>query len=111
MKRYIKSAVDNIQLGNMKCVSNDLDPMQFTSNSKIVFIDNGAYDLEKQGVSGVYLWVGYEHDKTGRSNPKLNAESISVANKVGTYFKKIYGRDYTVDDFTSSTDMVRVWTS
>lgn len=104
LDEFFSESIDS----SMKCIAYSLREEDFTDNEKIVFTDNGAYDLEKKGINGVYLWVGYEH-KGGRSNRKLGEEACNVAYKVGEYLDKKYNGLSRVDNFISSSDMCRVW--
>ena len=80
-----------------------------------VFTNNGTADLERQGLSGYSVWVGYKH-KGSRSSSvfekKLKAfvygEVIPAfeefITKSGETFEKVI-----VEDFTSTTDMFRLY--
>ena len=85
---------------------NDLD---VRLPDRIVLTDNGAYDLEKCGIEGYYVWVGYEHDS--RNNSKMlrlveEAARDIVAPALANYSKV---NDVHIEDRTSTTDMFRLW--
>lgn len=85
---------------------NDLD---IRLPDRIVLTDNGAYDLEKRGIKGYYVWVGFEHDL--RNNSKMlrvveDAARNIVAPALANYCKV---NDVHIEDRTSTTDMFRLW--
>ena len=78
----------------------------------IVFTDNGAYDLEKAGISGYYTWIGYEHTSNGSSNMKSSKQLEKyVYNEVVPIFEDIFNSKVVVDDKRDTTDMFRIWAS
>ena len=82
----------------------------------IVFTDNGYYDLEKEGISGKGVWVGFKHTSSGASNNKLKKTLKSVISDVENDMKKYIksegikdAGEVKVNDFMNSSDMYRVY--
>lgn len=75
----------------------------------LVLTDNGAYDLEKQGLKGHYVWVGYLHSITGKPNHRMDKYVEEAAYKIADLYRKAYGKEATVEDKMNTTDMFRIW--
>ena len=78
---------------------------------QLVFTDNGAYDLEKENITGYYTWIGFEHSSNGATNTRL-AKTLEkyVYDEVVPTFERLFGtKQVVVDDKRSTTDMFRVW--
>ena len=79
---------------------------------RIILTDNGAYDLEQQGINGVYTWVGYRH-KGSKSESRMVKEVKNVARDIVAPaladYVSLPEKDAHIDDFTDTLDMVRVW--
>ena len=79
---------------------------------RITLTDNGAYDLEKQGMNGVYTWVGYQH-KGGRSEQKM-AKAVEnfaydvVAPALAAYVS-MPEDSVEIENHINQVDMFRVW--
>lgn len=82
-----------------------------------VFTDNGAYDLEKAGLSGYYVWVGYRHSARGASEARKNKMLKEfVYNSVLPLFEEFVDgsgegnvEDIVVEDKLATTDMFRLY--
>ena len=59
MKRMIITASDENVRGEFELV--DQSDIGIDLPDRIILTDNGAFDLESQGMNGVYTWVGYKH--------------------------------------------------
>ena len=70
-----------------------------------IFTDNGCTDLVCKGIKGVYLWVGYKHSKARWLSKKLPNFVYTVARKM----QQIFGKPVKIEDFTTSTDMYRLY--
>ena len=84
---------------------------------RITITDNGAYDLEKQGINGYYTWVGYRHHGS-RSEARMAREVKNVAYNIiipalvdfcQSKGIEVYEDDIVLDDYIDSSDMFRVW--
>lgn len=82
---------------------------------KIIFTDNGAYDLEREGITGYYTWIGYEHSASGAPSKALEKVLEKyVYEEVVPAFKNLFGvgeNMIIVDNKLDSSDMFRVWIS
>ena len=80
---------------------------------RIIFTDNGAYDLEKEGITGYYTWVGYEFDEKGHSDTKLERELEKyVYDVIKPAFKGKFGisdSKVMIEDRRATSAMFRVW--
>ena len=79
-----------------------------------VFTNNGTADLERQGLSGYSVWVGYHHKGGASSKVFLRKTLAFVYNEVIPAFKKFItesgeNSEVVVEDFTSTTDMFRLY--
>ena len=88
-----------IELRKEFSVENSATPEGF------IFTDNGCTDLERKGLKGVYLWVGYKHSKARWLSKKLPDFTYIVKLKM----EDIYRKTAVVEDFTTSTDMYRIY--
>ena len=70
-----------------------------------VFTDNGCTDLDSKGIKGVYLWVGYKYSKGRWLSKKLPNFAYTVKRKM----QQIFGKPVIIEDFTTSTDMYRLY--
>ena len=70
-----------------------------------VFTDNGCTDLVCKGIKGVYLWVGYKYSKSRWLSKKLPSFAYMVKRKM----QQIFGKPVEIEDFTTSTDMYRLY--
>ena len=70
-----------------------------------IFTDNGCTDLVCKGIKGVYLWVGYKHSKARWLSKKLPNFAYTVKRKM----QQIFGKSVEIEDFTTSTDMYRLY--
>lgn len=75
----------------------------------VVLANNGAYDLEKQGKGGYYVWIGYEHGRGGRSDARMGAVLYQTALEVAKEFERKYGGTAVIENKMASTDMYRVY--
>lgn len=79
-----------------------------------VFTNNGTADLERQGLSGYSVWVGYRH-KGSRSSKVFERKTLAfVYAKVVPAFEKFLTESgetskVVVEDFTAATDMFRLY--
>lgn len=81
-----------------------------------VFTNNGTADLERKGLSGYSVWVGYKH-KGGASSKifekKLKAfvygEVIPAFEEFITESGETFETEVAVEDFTATTDMFRLY--
>ena len=81
-----------------------------------VFTNNGTADLEEKGLSGYSVWVGYKH-KGSRSSSVFEkkmkafvyAEVIPAFEEFITESGETFETEVVVEDFTSTTDMVRLY--
>ena len=95
----------------MICISNkELD--LFNIPERIIFTNNGAYDLEQKEIFGYYTWVGYQH-KSMRSERKM-AELIEkfARTEVVDAFANTFNlpiNQVHVEDHINTTDMFRIW--
>ena len=74
-----------------------------------VLTDNGAYDLERNGLSGCYVWVGYEHSRSATRNKLLYNGLDQVAKKVADSLATKYSATPVIEDKRNSTDMFRIY--
>ena len=88
-----------IELRKEFSVENSATPEGF------IFTDNGCTDLVCKGIKGVYLWVGYKHSKASWLSKKLPNFVYTVARKM----QQIFGKPVEIEDFTTSTDMYRIY--
>ena len=88
-----------IELRRAFSVENSATPEGF------VFTDNGCTDLERKGIKGVYLWVGYKYSKGRWLSKKLPHFAYRVKWKM----QEIFGKPVVIEDFTTSTDMYRIY--
>lgn len=86
----------------MKAIANSSLPQK----ERIRLGDNGFYDLEKKGLSGVGFWVGYSHNARGSSERKMYPVVKDAAHLLN---KVLFGGKGVVNDFWSSSDMFRVY--
>lgn len=77
----------------------------FETPEGFIFTNNGCADLERKGISGVYLWVGYKYSKKRQLRTKLPNFAYMVKMKM----QQIYGKPVVMDDFTSSMSMYRLY--
>ena len=70
-----------------------------------IFTDNGCTDLENKDIKGVYLWVGYKYSKARWLSKKLPNFAYTVKRKM----QQIFGKPVEIEDFTTSTDMYRLY--
>ena len=89
----------SIELRKAFSVENSATPEGF------VFTNNGCTDLERKGIKGVYLWVGYKHSKARWLSKKLEP----FAYKVKWKMEEIFRKRGEIEDFTPSTDMYRIY--
>lgn len=75
---------------------------------RVVLFDNGAYDLEMNGKSGLYTWVGYNH-KGLRSEPRMNQIVGNVAYEIAELWSSKYAAKAVVQDYIRSVDAYRVY--
>lgn len=117
MKRYIRSNEEDRSKGEFNCLSYTLRP-DIGNNSNIpdfiILTDNGAVDLEKQGLYGFYIWVGYKHSRFAPEYTKEKAmeECLPYIEGIFTeYLESVLGYepDIEVQDFIDSTDMFRIY--
>ena len=88
-----------IELRKEFSVENSATPEGF------IFTDNGCTDLERKGIKGVYLWVGYKHSKARWLSKKLPNFVYTVAQKM----QQIFGKPVIIEDVTTSADMYRLY--
>lgn len=88
-----------VELRKAFSVENSATPEGF------IFTDNGCTDLENKGIKGVYLWVGYKHSKARWLSKKLPSFVYTVKRKM----QQIFGKPVEIEDFTTSTDMYRLY--
>ena len=83
-----------------------------------VFTNNGTADLERKGLSGYSVWVGYHHRSSGASSKVFEkkmktfvyAEVIPAFEEFITESGETFeNSEVVVEDFTSTTDMVRLY--
>lgn len=93
------------------------DSLSVELPDRIVLTDNGAYDLEKQGIDGFYTWVGYRHNGS-RSEAKMAREVKNTAYNIVVpalveycqhHGVEVYEDDVIMDDYIDKLDMFRVW--
>lgn len=75
---------------------------------RVVLFDNGAYDLEQNGKSGFYTWVGYKH-KGSRSEPRMDQIVSNVAYEIAELWSSRYAAKAVVQDYIRSLDAYRVY--
>jgi len=94
----------------MKCLY--ADDLGIQTPDRIILTDNGAYDLQKQGIEGYYVWIGYRHGR-GVSASKMDYQVRVFKNtvvipalmeKLGVPKERIHS-----EDLTKTTDMYRVY--
>lgn len=106
--KKIKAGSENS--GNMRCVKQQ--QLNVSLPDRITLTDNGAYDLEKKGIDGCYVWVGYEH-KGSRSEAKMAKVVKDAAyDIVAPALAKLCGKsvdDVKIENHIDSSDMYRVW--
>lgn len=83
-------------------------------DSIITFTDGGFFDLEKEGISGVGVWVGYRHKGSASSKASeriLKNSMYAVEDAFSEYLeqKGIDPDSIEIDDYLSSSDMFRIW--
>lgn len=110
MKRMLVLASDEDIRGEFEFVSeSDLD---ISLPDRITITDGGAYDLEKQGMNGIYTWIGYRH-KGSRSEANMAREVKRVAyNSVASALAEYASMpedQVHIDDFIDKLDSFRVW--
>lgn len=83
-----------------------------------VFTDNGTADLERKGLSGYSVWVGYQHKGTGapskifekKMKAFVYAEVIPAFEEfIAESGETFENPEVIVEDFTAATDMVRLY--
>lgn len=84
-----------------------------------VFTNNGTADLERQGLSGYSVWVGYHHKGSGASSKVFEKKMLAfVFSEVVPAFEEfitesgetlLENPEVIVEDFTAATDMVRLY--
>lgn len=83
-----------------------------------VFTNNGTADLERKGLSGYSVWVGYQHKGSGASSKIFEkkmkafiyAEVIPAFEEFITESGETFENpEVIVEDFTATTDMVRLY--
>lgn len=83
---------------------------------RIVTTNNGFYDLEKQGLSGYGVWLGYSH-KGYASEKKMNSYIREIIPQVKEVMVKVLNEkgvkcnegDIVVNDMIDTTDMIRLY--
>lgn len=75
---------------------------------RVVLFDNGAYDLEQNGKSGFYTWVGYNH-RGVRSEPRMNQLVANIAHEIAELWSSKYEAMAVVQDYIRSLDAYRVY--
>lgn len=80
----------------------------------ITFTDGGFYDLEKQGISGIGIYVGYQHKGAASSKARekvLRNSMYHVENAFAEYLENegIDPDSMEVDNYLNSMDMFRIW--
>lgn len=86
---------------------------KITEPDYLVITDGGAYDLEKKGLSGYYVWVGYVHEgRNGRSDPKrmkgVQNKLYDIAKALAEVTKRNVN-EVVVEDFVRPMDMYRLY--
>ena len=81
-----------------------------------VFTNNGTADLEEKGLSGYSVWVGYRHKGSRSSSVSEKKMKAFIRNEVIPAFEEFitesgetFETEAVVEDFTSTTDMVRIY--
>ena len=82
-----------------------------------VFTNNGTADLERKGLSGYSVWVGYKHKSSGASSKIFEkkmkafvyAEVIPAFEEFIKSGETFENPEVIVDDVTATTDMVRLY--
>ena len=83
-----------------------------------VFTDNGTADLERKGLSGYAVWVGYQHKGTGASSKVFEkkmkafvyAEVIPAFEEFIAESGEVFeSPEVIVDDYIAQTDMIRLY--
>ena len=83
-----------------------------------VFTDNGTADLERKGLSGYSVWVGYQHKGNGapskifekKMKAFVYAEVIPAFEEfIAESGETFENPEVIVEDFTAATDMVRLY--
>ena len=83
-----------------------------------VFTDNGTADLERKGLSGYSVWVGYQHKGNGAPSKVFEKKMKAfVYAEVIPAFEEFIAEsgetfenpEVIVEDFTAATDMVRLY--
>lgn len=83
-----------------------------------VFTNNGTADLERKGLSGYSVWVGYHHKGSGASSKVFEKKMKAfVYAEVIPAFEEFIAEsgetfenpEVIVEDFTAATDMVRLY--
>ena len=87
--------------------------LDITAPEGLVFTNNGCYDLEKDGITGYYAWIGYKFDERGRAVPRLERELEKyVYDTVKPAFKSLFGvtdHEVIVEDRRATSATFRVW--
>ena len=112
-KRQIKES----EAGHFQSLENELRNFQLITPPGLdpVFTNNGFYDLEKRGLSGYGVWVGYRHGRTGASlvskAKKLKSFVYgSVVDAIEDYLESIgVPGTVVVEDKIDTTDMYRIY--
>lgn len=71
----------------------------------ITLTNNGYYDLEKKGLSGKGIWIGFQHGK-GYTLKKMLSPMRQAANLLN---KVLFDGEGTIDDRIDDTDMLRLY--
>lgn len=105
---------ENNTLGKLICVAEEIsNRVKNDLPNIIVFFDNGAHDLQKQGYDGYYLWVGYKHKGSRSENKKeeLLRKAISkIYDDFELYLKDkgIINPRIIIQDFLKTSDAYRL---
>lgn len=82
----------------------------------LVLTDNGFYDLEQKNVSGVGIWIGFQHSTSARDRKLRQVMKTFVYREGYRLFKEFIRKnnlgsdDVIINDFVNSTDMFRLYT-
>ena len=79
-----------------------------------VFTNNGTADLERQGLSGYSVWVGYHHKGGASSKVFLRKTLAFVYARVVPAFEEFITKSgetskVIVEDMSAATDMFRLY--
>ena len=96
--------------GKFKCISSDQDLKERVElPDRVVLTDNGAFDLEQKGMSGFYVWLGYQHDESGSSEISMKSVLQRTAYEVGKWMQGKYNTKYNIEDKWKDFEMFRVY--